>query len=338
MNVSAIVVNWNGKDLLHSCLLSLAGQTYRELEVVVVDNGSSDGSVEMVKGEFPRVRLKENETNLGFARPNNQGIAEATGEVFFLINNDAEAEPDCLAKLVSALERDPKAGMAAPKILEYSERRTIDSVGGLFIYPDGMSRGRGRGEEDRGQYDSLREVLLPSACACLYRRAMVEEVGNFDEDFYAYCEDTDLGLRGRLAGWKAVSVPEAVVRHKYSKTGGRYSPLKAFLVERNHIWVAVKNFPAGPLFLSLFYAKWRYFLQALATLARKGAGGEFAKEHSSGELLGILLKAWWAALLGMPRMIQKRGIIQSKRKVSPVEVRRWLRDYRLKASDLVFKP
>lgn len=338
MNVSAIVVNWNGKDLLHSCLLSLAGQTHRELEVVVVDNGSSDGSVEMVKGEFPRVRLKENETNLGFARPNNQGIAEATGEVFFLINNDAEAKPDCLAKLVSALQRDPKAGMAAPKILEYSERRTIDSVGGLFIYPDGMSRGRGRGEEDRGQYDSLREVLLPSACACLYRRAMVEEVGNFDEDFYAYCEDTDLGLRGRLAGWKAVSVPEAVVRHKYSQTGGRYSPLKAFLVERNHIWVAVKNFPAGPLFLSLFYAKWRYFLQAFATFARKGAGGEFAKEHSSGELLGILLKAWWAALLGMPRMLEKRRVIQRKRKVNKAEVRQWFKKYSLSAAELVFKP
>jgi len=338
VNVSAIVVNWNGKDLLHSCLLSLAGQTHRELEVVVVDNGSSDGSVEMVKGEFPRVRLKENETNLGFARPNNQGIAEATGEVFFLINNDAEAKPDCLTKLVSALQRDPKAGMAAPKILEYSERRTIDSVGGLFIYPDGMSRGRGRGEEDRGQYDSLREVLLPSACACLYRRAMVEEVGNFDEDFFAYCEDTDLGLRGRLAGWKAVSVPEAVVRHKYSQTGGRYSPLKAFLVERNHIWVAVKNFPAGPLFLSLFYAKWRYFLQAFAAFARKGAGGEFAKEHSSGELLAILLKAWWAALLGMPRMLEKRRVIQRKRKVNKAEVRQWFKKYSLSAAELVFKP
>lgn len=337
MKVSAIVVNWNGKDLLRSCLQSLVGQSHRELEIVVVDNGSTDGSAEMIQREFPRVHLVMNRTNQGFARPNNQGMAGATGEAFFLINNDAEAERDCLARLVSALEEDPNVGMAAPKILDHADGKTIDSVGGLFIYPDGMSRGRGRGEEDRGQYDSPKEVLVSSACACLYRKAMLEEAGNFDEDFFAYCEDTDLGLRGQLAGWKAVSVPEAVVRHQYSRTGGKYSPLKAFLVERNHIWVVVKTFPAGLWFLSGFYASWRYALQAFAVLTRKGAGGEFARERSSVELLGILLMAWWAALLGIPRMLEKRKLIQAQRKVSRAEVKQLFKNYRLSASQLVFK-
>jgi GT2 family glycosyltransferase len=166
---------------------------------------------------------------------------------------------------------------------------------------------------------------------------MVEEVGTFDEDFFAYCEDTDLGLRGRLAGWKAVSVPEAVVRHKYSQTGGRYSPLKAFLVERNHVWVAVKCFPAEQLALSWFYALWRYGLQAFAALSRIGAGGEFVREHSGLELLGVLLKAWWAALLGMPRMLEKRGFIQARKKVRASEVRKWLKKYRLSVAELVLK-
>ncbi len=338
MKVSAIVVNWNGKDLLRSCLKSLEGQSHQDLEIIVVDNGSTDGSAEMVRGESPKVRLIENGTNLGFASPNNQGMREATGEAFFLINNDAEAEPGCVTRLVDELEEDLGVGMVAPKIVDHAGGRTIDSVGGLFIYPDGMSRGRGRGEEDRGQYDSLKDMLLPSACACLYRRAMVEEVGNFDEDFYAYCEDTDLGLRGRLAGWKAVSVPDAVVRHRYSKTGGRYSPLKAFLVERNHFWVAVKNFPPGALLLVDFYGLWRYLLQAFAALARKGAAGEFAREHSAVMLIGVLLKAWWAALLGMPRMLEKRRLIQRQRKVSKAEVRKLLKKYRLSAAELIFKP
>jgi GT2 family glycosyltransferase len=338
VRASAVVVNWNGKNLLRSCLTSLGHQSHSDLEILVVDNGSTDGSREMVRQEFPKVILIENEANLGFAKPNNQGMARATGEVFFLINNDAEADPECVAKLVAVLEQDSKVGMVASKIIAHGAGKGIDSVGGLFIYPDGMSRGRGRGEEDLGQYDSLKEILMPSACACIYRRAMIEEVGDFDEDFYAYCEDTDLGLRGRLAGWKSVSMPEAVVRHGYSRTAGRYSPLKAFLVERNHIWVIVKDFPTGWLFLSGFYACWRYLLQAFAALARKGSGGEFVKERSSGELLGILLKAWWAAFLGMPRMFQKRATVQAKRKVGAGEVRQWFRDYRLKASELVFKP
>lgn len=338
MRVSAVVVNWNGKNLLRSCLKSLKDQNHWDFEIIVVDNGSTDGSKEMVREEFPGTALIENETNLGFAVPNNQGMASATGEAFFLLNNDAEAEPACVAKLVTVLEKDSKVGMVAPKIITHGDEKTIDSVGGLFIYPDGMSRGRGRGEEDRGQYDSLKEILVPSACACLYRKAMIKEVGNFDEDFYAYCEDTDLGLRGRLAGWKSVSVPEAIVRHRYSRTSGRYSPLKAFLVERNHIWVATKNFPAGWLVLSGFFASWRYLLQVIAAFSRKGLGGEFVRERSSGELLIILFKAWWFALLGIFRILPKRAAIQTQRKVSAAEFSQWFRDYRLKASELVFKP
>lgn len=335
--VSAIVVNWNGKDLLRSCLQSLKLQSHKDLEIIVVDNGSTDGSVEMISREFPEIRLVENTMNLGFSKPNNQGMAHAGGEAFFLINNDAEAEKECLARLVSVLEEDSETGMVAPKIINEADVKIIDSVGGLFIYPDGMSRGRGRGEEDHGQYDGIKEILMPSACACLYRKAMIEEVGNFDEDFYAYCEDTDLGLRARLAGWKAVSAPKAVVHHKYSRTGGKYSPLKAFMVERNHIWVSWKNLPLSLLLLTPFYAKWRYFLQVIATLVRKGAGGEFSKEYSAGKLLGILVKAWWAALIGLPKMLHKRGDIQARRKVNTTEVMRWFRDYRLRAWELVFK-
>lgn len=301
------MVNWNGKDLLRSSLQSLKIQSHKDLEIIVVDNGSTDGSVEMISKEFPGIRLVENSMNLGFARPNNQGMAQAEGESFFLINNDAAAEKECLARLVSALDDDPETGMVAPKIINEADGKIIDSVGGLFIYPDGMSRGRGRGEEDHGQYDGLKEILMPSACACLYRKAMIDEVGNFDEDFYAYCEDTDLGLRGQLAGWKAVSVSNAVVHHKYSKTGGKYSPLKAFLVERNHIWVVWKNLPLSLLLLTPVYAKWRYFLQVIAALVRKGAGGSLSRSIPQVSCSGSWLKLGGRHFWGCPRCFRREG-------------------------------
>ena len=122
--------------------------------------------------------------------------------------------------------------MFAPKILSLTDRKIIDNVGQL-LYADGLSRGRGRLEADRGQYDQEEEILLPSGCAMLLRRTMLADIGGFDEDLFAYCDDTDLGLRAQLAGWRCRSVPAAVVYHAYSATTSAYSPLKAFLVERN---------------------------------------------------------------------------------------------------------
>ena len=244
VEVSVVVVNFNGANLLYDCLRSLGAQTFRDFEVLLVDNGSADNSVASAKSLLPEVRCLALAENVGFAKGSNIGIAESRGKYLVLLNNDTQAEPAFLSELIRVAENDPDAGMAAPKILDFFDRSRIDSVGGLVVSGDGLGQGRGRGELDRGQYDPLTEILAPSACAALYRREMLDEIGLFDEGFFMYCEDLDLGLRGRWAGWKAVSAPCAVVYHKYSASSGPYSPLKMHLVERNHYLVALKNFPA----------------------------------------------------------------------------------------------
>jgi GT2 family glycosyltransferase len=209
--------------------------------MAAVIGGSLAGCKTLTATSGPGFSLKQE--NLGFAAGNNQGIKKASGEYILTLNNDTVLGKGFFGALAAVAERSSEdTGMWAVKILSFDEQVVIDSVGGLLIYPDGLARGKGRLEIDTGQYDQSGAAFIPSACAGLYRRAMLEEVGLFDEDFFAYCEDTDLGLRARLAGWNTVSVPGAVVYHHYSGTGGRYTPFKAYLVERNRIWVALKNF------------------------------------------------------------------------------------------------
>ncbi len=244
-DITVIIVNLNGERFLADCLESLSAQSFRNFEAMVVDNGSSDGSIELMKKEFKWVKIIPLKENTGFARGNNIGIEASSSKYIATLNNDTIADSRWLEALHEAAEADSAVGMVASKILLGREGREIDSVG-MLIYPDGMSRQRGRGQIDIGQFDRVEEVLFPSACAALYRREMLEEIGYFDENFFSYCEDADLGLRARLAGWKAVSASKAVVRHLYSQTGGGYSKFKAYYVERNHLWVLLKDFRFCP--------------------------------------------------------------------------------------------
>ena len=177
--VSVVVLNLNGLRYLKGCLSSLSKQTATSFEVILVDNGSSDGSAEYVRNNFPSVRLIENKTNLGFAAGNNQGIRMARGKYIATLNNDTEVDSEWLKNLVEVMESDNGLGMCASKIHNFDDPNVIDGVG-MLIYPDGMSRARGRLEEDRGQYSKIEEILLPSACAALYRRKMLDEIGLFD--------------------------------------------------------------------------------------------------------------------------------------------------------------
>src|SRR3972149_8610335 len=241
--VSVIVLNWNGGGFLEECLNSLANQSYKRFEIIVVDNGSTDGSLELVKKKFSgSVKLIENGRNLGFSGGNNRGIEAAKGSYILLLNNDAVAEKKWIEELIISAEKYPKTGMCASKVLSYDNRNIIDNVGHL-IYRDGLNRGKGRLEEDRGQYDNEEEVFFPSGCAALYRKKMLDEIGLFDDEFFAYGDDTDIGIKGRLAGWKCLYVPSAIVFHRYSGSSNPYSELKAFYVERNRVWIAIKYFP-----------------------------------------------------------------------------------------------
>jgi GT2 family glycosyltransferase len=335
--VSAIVVNWNGREYLGVCLDSLQRQTLPGVEIVLVDNASSDGSVAFVRERYgATVRLLEQRENLGYAGGLNAGIQAARGRYLLALNSDTEVAPDGLARLVAAADAWPSTGMFSPKILSFDDRKVLDNVGHL-LYPDGLSRGRGRLESDRGQYDREEEIVLPSGCAVLLRRAMLADIGLFDTDLFAYCDDTDLGLRARLAGWRCRSVPSAVVFHKYSAASAAYSPLKAFLVERNRAWVAVKCLPAPLLLVSPVFTALRLAVQAWGVVSRRGAAGRFASTHSAPELLLVLLRAYAAALRGLPGAWRKRRAVQRHRRVSTWEAIGWLRRYRMSVREVALK-
>lgn len=334
--ISVIIVNFNGEKYLPDCLGGLASQTIADFEVIVVDNGSSDNSLKILAGDFPWVRVIPLAENTGFARGNNIGIRAASSRYIATLNNDAIPDSWWLEKLLETAERDSRIGMVASKILLGREGREIDSVG-MLIYPDGMTRQRGRGQTDEGQFDSGGEVLFPSACAALYRMEMLEEVGLFDEDFFLYCEDADLGLRSRLAGWKAVLAPGAVVRHLYSQTGGKYSAFKAYHVERNRFWVLVKDLPASYILLFPFFTAWRYIIQAYGLVAGKGSVARLAQETGSGSLAAVVVKAWWSALKELRPMLLKRRQIWAGRRLLQSSYSDLLKRYRISARELMLR-
>ncbi len=334
--VSVIVVNWNGKAYLGACLTSLYNQTFLDFELIVVDNGSTDGSVEIVRSHFPDCLIIRNTHNYGFARGNNQGIEKAKGRYIALLNNDAEADSHWLEELIKVAEEDHRIGMLASKIYLQGGHKIIDNVGHL-IYRDGLNRGRGRLEADHGQFDKKEEVLFPSGCAALYCRKMLEEIGLFDEDFFAYGDDTDLGLKGRLAGWKCLYVPTAIVFHRYSQSSGSYSPFKAFYVERNRVWIAIKYFPLPLLLISPIYTLLRFLFQGYGALTGKGAAGRFTKEYSSSHLLKILLKSYSSALQGLPKMWRKRKAAKKLKKVSLEEILSWFYRFGVSVQEISLK-
>ena len=320
-----MIVNWNRKDLLRACLASLGAQSDVIFETIVVDNGSEDGSADVAESEFG-ARVIRNRENRGFCAANNQGIAAARGEFIALLNNDAEAEAGWLAELARACDSRPDVGMAASKVLVWEDPRRIDKAGHL-IFPDGQNRGRGAGSLDQGQFDGEEEVLWPDGCAAMYRKRMLDEIGGFDEDFFAYGDDAELGLRARIAGWKCVYAPRAVVRHHRGSTLGKDSGRRLELIERNRVLLAAKLFPWGLLWLNPLYFAIR--LIAGAVMAGRGEGDTTHFPGVGGKLriLRALVAGDWQALRLLPRMLRKRSEV--RRRLSPAEVRRLILANRL---------
>jgi GT2 family glycosyltransferase len=330
-DVSVVVVNWNRRQMLRGCLESLARQNGPGFEVVVVDNGSTDGSAEMVtafaeNAGFP-VRLIRNNRNFGFCAANNQGIFSAAGKYVALLNNDAEAEPGWLEAMIRAAERH-HAGMVASKIVVFEDPTRIDKAGHL-IWPDGQNRGRGTGETDHGQYDREEEVLWPDGCAALYRRTMLDQIGGFDEDLFAYADDAELGLRARIAGWKCVYTPDAVVRHRRGATLGVLSSRRLELIERNRILLAVKHFPASLLWLNLPYFAIRVAAGAVAGLRGRGEAGRFRGPGHKLRMAAALVRGFAAGIAMIPGTWRKRRSMQAIRKLGPREVRQLIMQHRI---------
>jgi GT2 family glycosyltransferase len=335
--VTAIVVNWNGGEALHACLDSLFRQSYSRLAVILVDNASVDGSADAaVRRHGARLKLIQNGKNEGFAKANNQAIRVAQGEWVFLLNCDAVADARAIAELMSGVAAAPEIGMLACRVKCHDAPAYFDSVG-LLLYPDGVCRPRGWQEKDLGQYDRCEEVLAPHGAAAAYRKAMLDDIGLFDEAYFSYLEDLDLGMRGQLCGWRCWYVPSAIVLHRKSLSTGNYSKFKAYHVERNRIWNAVKLMPRFILLVSPLFTLNRYLLQGYAAATHRGISGEFVKEYSYLDLAALLVKAYAAALLRLPEMLAKRRAIARKRRLTTEQWYRLISRYKLDAIELALK-
>jgi GT2 family glycosyltransferase len=301
---------------LLECLASLACQTERGFEVIVVDN-SGKGLVRACDAARFGVRIIEQKRNVGFGAAINAAFRESAAPLLATINDDAVADAGWLGALLRSAEANPKAGMWASSIVLAGER-SLDSAG-MLVCPDGSSKQRGHFEPPE-RFAKEEEVLLPSGCAAMYRREMLDVVGLFDEDFFLYCEDTDLGLRARRAGWSCMYVPEARVEHRYSQTAGRASPLKAYYVERNRLRVALKNFPARALVRMPAAELARYFWHVMSVLEGKGSAARYQQDNRGVfDLAFIVLRAHLSALFRAPGLWRKRREIGRKARLSPAE-------------------
>ena len=304
--VTVVVPNWNGERFLETCLSSLRRQTFRDFEVVLADNGSTDGSVGFVGENFPEVGVVRLPENRGFSAAVNAGIKASSpaAEHVVLLNNDTEVEPGWLGALVEAADRHPEAGLFASKLVDFEDRRRLDGAGDA-LRKSGLPFRVGHGEVDRGQFD--RETFVFSACAAaaLYRSSLFEEIGLFDEDFFSNCEDGDLSFRAQLAGHRCLYVPRSVVYHMGSaSTGGTRSTTNTRLGTQNSINLLVKNLPSSLILRALPHLLVGQLLRLLTAV------------HFSGGLLRAYLAGLAGAWKQLPMMLKKRREIQARRRVS----------------------
>lgn len=301
---SVIIPNYNGERFLSTCLNALRAQTYPadRFEVIVVDDASRDGSLRLLRRDYPEVRVVALPENRGLAAACNAGAAIARGEALVMLNNDTEVEPGWLAALMEALTAHPEVGTVASKLLLFDQREILHSAGDLYGR-DGIPRNRGVWERDRGQYDHDRRIFGGCGGAVAYRRAAWEEAGGFDEQLFMYLEDVDLAWRLRLLGWEAIFAPEARVYHRLSATGS--GPLASFYTGRNTVWVLARDVP-GPL----LRRHWPTMVRAQLRIAREAA------RAWRGAASRARLRGQWAGFVGLPHMIAQRPMLQARRRVS----------------------
>ncbi len=281
--LSIVIPNWNGKHFLATCLNALRRQTETNIEVLIVDNASIDGSQPFVKTEYPEVKLIELSENRGFTGACNTGIEAAAGEFIALLNNDTEVDDRWTAEVIAAFDKRPEVGIVASKMLLFDHRDRFHTAGDFFT-TDGHAGNRGVWETDRGQYNRAEYVFAACGGSAAYRRSMLNAIGTLDDDFFFLLEDIDLAWRAQLTGYKVWYTPQAVVYHHLSATGG--GATASFYAGRNGIWLVVKNMPT-----SLLRRYWQQILFRqidLAWNALKAWRGPEARARLRGMMTGLL--------------------------------------------------
>ncbi len=303
MLVSVIIPNWNGKELLKTCLKSLKNQTFKNFETIVVDNGSLDGSVEYTEKFYPKTVLVKLQTNTGFAYAVNRGIEKSGGKYIFLLNNDTEVDANCIENLVKAAEKNPDVSFIAAKLLNFYKRDIVDSAGD-YIDDVGHADNIGRGQKNGKEFSEPKEVFLVTGGGCLIRKKVFKEVGLLDEDYFMYFEDVDWGFRAQLLGHKGYFEPGAIIYHIQKASSNRNKALVEYLQFRNMTMTILKNFPKG---LLLYKANFlRIFWVNINTIRYLWTQG-YLKEA---------LKAESYIIRNFFKILKKRHEIQSKKVVS----------------------
>ena len=317
--ISLVIVYWNSARYLSRCLSSLASQSFQNFEVIIVDNGSTDGGLEEVEHQYSglSLRIERLGSNLGFAAANNLGASIARGRWLVLLNTDAFPEPEWLARLMSAAHSHPETASFASRQLQANEPSLLDTTGDAY-HVSGLAWHIDDGYPSEHYGRVSREVFSPCAAAAMYSRQAFEDVGGFDEDFFSYFEDVDLGFRLQLRGYRCLYVPDAVVQHVGSGSLGIRSDFAFYYVHRNMVWTFVKNMPTGMF--------WRYlpahlFANLLYVLyyAARGRGR-------------VLWRAKWDALKGLPKVLRQRKLIQAGKRTPSQQLtqlmeRGWLQPY-----------
>lgn len=311
-SVDIIIVNFNGRVLLEKCLSSIAKMNYSQFNVYVIDNGSSDGSVEFVKTHFPQFNFVSLGANLGFSRANNYGIKLCRGEFVFFLNNDVIVKPDTLEKLVEGL-RDPEVAIVVPKMYDFEG--LVNSAGGVCDYY-GFAFNKGIGERDREEYNH--ETIVPYGCcgAALVRRRVLEEVGVFDWRYFMYHEDVDLSWRIRLCAYKILYYPSSVVFHKYMASIGKDRTRIISLWEKNRVRTLLKNYELGTLITVLPTLLILKILHTIYALVHKDIR----------EITGLAAAYLWN-LHYIRDTLQERHKIQKSRRVPDSYIRRLMIPY-----------
>jgi GT2 family glycosyltransferase len=337
-NAAIIIVNWNGEKFLKNCLSSVYKQTYKDFDVYFVDNGSIDNSVEFVKKNFPRAKIIKLDKNYGFAKSNNEGIKEALKdkniEYIICLNNDTIVDKNWLEELIKIAKRDEKIGGVASKAY-FIDGKTIQNAG--LAYPPSsqinrpgkLSVGYGLTDKQVPNLNKEIEIFAPGGVAALYKRAVLEKLFKrdkeiFDEDFFAYGEDVDLGFRIRFLNYYSVLAPKAKLIHLHSQTGGKASSFKAFYSERNSILIVIKNFSL----LELLIYSFRRVKLSLSYMTKNNESVEkLKKKIGFFKIICLAIKANLVALKYLPRMLFKRYKIQRNKKITNKEISLWFNKF-----------
>jgi len=315
--ISVIIVNWKGGEVLPLCLDSLRHQTFQDFELILVDNGSTDGSWEGLEEQWPGLRLIRLAENAGFAAANNLGVRKAAGEWIALLNSDAFPEPEWLAVLVNSVTNYPDYDFFGSTLVQADDRDLLDGTGDVY-HISGLAWRRFYNQPREQADREVEEVFSPCAAAALYRRSAFLQVGGFDEDYFMYHEDVDLGFRLRLQGFRCLTVPDAVVFHKGSASTHIKSDFSIYQGHRNLVWTYLKNMPGWLL--------WKYLpAHIIANLV-------FLVYYSIQGSFSAIWRSKWDAIRGIPQAINKRRDIQNQCQVSTQDISSlmehgWLKPY-----------